>query len=314
MNPASSSRLSVGAIVGIVVGSVAVVAFGCFLWYHCYRKNHAAVLKPSEPKTPEPALPVVDASKDESELCTQRAQMRRKHFKPSFSDLVVQYEAPKPFALAFDEITPDDGIIATASAVTAAPRFMKQTAADASPSKSQLKPKLTAAPNSHWAFSIFQEAPATAAASPSASAVEIIDSTHWAFRKQALSHDAKSVQRSPSGKRGGNLSPRLHLNDVRVELEQELTGHLWLDLNPQILSHDAASRNELNGSPLSPAAAAAKGRAARALGARGGGARPFVRKQALRPVTNGTSSEVVGAQCDESGIEVEPKWLGDSAL
>jgi len=314
MIPAGSSSLSVGAIVGIVVGSVAVVALGCFLWYHCYRRNYAAVLKPSEPKTHEPDIPVMDASKDESELCKQRAQMRRNHFKPSFSDLVVQYEAPKPFALAFDEIPPDDGIIVTATAVTAAPRFMKQTAADASPSKSHPKPKLTAAPNSHWAFSIFQEAPATAAASPSASAVEIIDNTHSAFRKQALSHAAKSAQRSPSGKRGDNLSPRLHLNDVRVELEQELTGHLWLDLNPEILSHDAASRNKLNCSSLSPAAAAATGRVARALGARGGGARPFVRKQALRPATIGTASEVVGAQGDESGLEVEPKWLGDSAL
>ena len=132
--------------------------------------------------------------------------------------------------------------------------------------------------------------------------------THWAFRQQALSHDAKSVERSPACKRGGNLSPRLHLNDVRVELTHAFPssekGHAW----------HATSRNELNVSSLSPAAAAAKGRAARALGARGGGARPFVRKQALRPVTNGTASEVVGAQGDASGLEVEPIWVENSAL
>jgi hypothetical protein len=144
--------------------------------------------------------------------------------------------------------------------------------------------------------------------------------TPRAVRRQA-SNSAVSIQRSPStkrfddaqraGQRGSLQSPKVHADDVRVEVagvqavEQGQAAH-------------AAIGNELNGVALIPSASG-EGRghvpvsSAHAAGANGGFSRPFLRQQALRPRPTATAPEVMyNSDCMTS--EIEPSWNEDVAL
>ena len=251
----SSPRLSVGAIIGIAIGSVVFVALVC---YGAYRRKQSHEVASNLAQSVEDARKYVESA-DDAQAVNDCAK--------------IQTNAPDTVSSAHTTTEGRDVISASAAASAAKARSVKRTAPAARPSPVRPKPKLTATSTSHWAFA-FVDGASTATAvqtSPVERAKDIQVPVH-----------SNGVHRSLSAEADGT-SLSSHLNDVRVDLDRVYASE-------QAPAH-AAGHNELNVAPPSAAATAGRGRVVRPVGARAGDGRPFVRQQVSRPAADVVPSE-----------------------